>query len=401
MQQTAGSKPGFWDATFGWFLCWFLLQNVSQGVFPPLLPQIMTDLGLSFAGAGLLGSTYGLCRFLVDMPAGVLVERLGARVVLHSASALLLVGTALSGWVDSFPGMLLARALLGVGSGLSMVFAVLYLMRRGEPAHRNRRSNLYELSVIAGQAISSEAAGLLATRWNWRASFWMATAISLLAWLVAAWGVLPGLRTRLVDREAPASDPPRNAVAGSPSGLGVIYLLVFAQAFAWGGGISTLLPLYGGEKLGLSSGVIGQTMAIAFWVEVCLLFPVGWAADVWGKRRVVLPGFLAMLAGTLLTPFASGPWGYQAAFVFLVGGMSVWMVSPALLAEAMAGRFRGRTAGLYRLVTDLGFILAPALVGWLIGRSGFGGGVAAIGVVLAAAVLAIPRLLGRQRLSGR
>jgi MFS family permease len=127
-------------------------------------------------------------------------------------------------------------------------------------------------------------------------------------------------------------------------------------------------------------------MAIAFWVEVGLLFPVGWAADVWGKARVVLPGFLAMLVGTLAVPFTQGVWGYGAASVFLVGGMSVWMAAPALLAEQLAGGFRGKGAGLYRLVTDFGFIVAPVMVGWLIGASGFAMGSAVIAAVLVAAI---------------
>ena len=114
-----------------------------------------------------------------------------------------------------------------------------------------------------------------------------------------------------------------------------VYVLIFAQAFAWGGGISTLVPLYGGEALHLTPEAIGRSMAIAFWVEVCLLFPVGWAADVWGKTRVVLPGFLAMFVGTLAVPFTHGVWGYGIAFIFLVGGMSVWMAAPALLAEQL------------------------------------------------------------------
>jgi MFS family permease len=393
MSQNARCNTGLWDATFGWYLLLSFLWNIGLGVFPPLLPQIMTDLELTFAGAGMLGTCYGLSRFLMDLPAGLVAERLGVSLLLHAAFGLFLAGTALCGWATSYGGMLLGRALLGVGSGMATVFAILYLMRRGEPIHRNRRSNLSELSVIAGMAISSEAAGLIATRWGWRASFWMATGIFLLAWLVAARRVLPGVQSLLAGGEVPASKPPANRAAGAPGRLPVIYLLMFSQAFAWGGAIATLLPLYGGEALHMSPAIIGRTMAIAFWIEVGLLFPVGWAADVFGKGCVVLPGFLAMLAGTLLAPFTANAGSYQAVFVLLVGGMSVWMASPALLAEEMAGAFRGKAAALYRLVTDLGFILAPGLVGWLIGRSGYGAAAGAVGVVLAAAILATPRLL--------
>jgi MFS family permease len=128
-------------------------------------------------------------------------------------------------------------------------------------------------------------------------------------------------------------------------------------------------------------------MAIAFWIEVALLFPVGWVADVSGKLRVVVPGFLAMLTGALLAPFTSETLGYGVAFACLVSGMSVWMSVPALMAERMGSGFRGKAAGLYRLVTDFGFVVAPASVGWLVDRYGFPAGGVAIALVASAAIL--------------
>ncbi len=387
MGETREKPPRFvWDPTFAWFLLLFFLFNIGLGVFPPLLPQIMGDLQLSFASTGLLGTAFGLCRFLVDLPAGYLLERLGPRIVLHSAAGLLLLGTALSALADSFWAMFAARALLGAGSGMAMVFAIVYLMRRGAAIHRNRRANLYELSVIAGMAVSSQAGGIIAGSLGWRQSFVAATVVMAVAWAAGARGVLPGVRDLMRDGDVPSSSDSRDARAPSLGTILTIYMLIFAQAFAWGGGISTLVPLYGGDALGLAPEAIGRSMAIAFWVEVGLLFPVGWAADVWGKARVVLPGFLAMLAGILAVPLAQDIWGYGAASALLVGGMSVWMAAPALLAEQLAGGFRGKGAGLYRLVTDFGFIVAPAAVGWLIGTSGFAMGSAVIATILVAAI---------------
>jgi MFS family permease len=213
-----------------------------------------------------------------------------------------------------------------------------------------------------------------------------ATVVMGVAWVAGARGVLPGVRDLMRDEDTPPSSGSRDASAPSLGPIMTVYLWIFAQAFAWGGGISTLVPLYGGEALHLTPEVIGRSMAIAFWVEVCLLFPVGWAADVWGKTRVVLPGFLAMFVGTVAVPFTHGVWGYGMAFIFLVGGMSVWMAAPALLAEQMTGGFRGKGAGLYRLVTDLGFIVAPGTVGWLIGEFGFSTGSAVNALVLFAAI---------------
>ena len=143
----------------------------------------------------------------------------------------------------------------------------------------------------------------------------------------------------------------------------------------------------------LSPEVIGRTMAIAFAIEVCLLIPAGWASDVLGKIRVMIPGFLVMIAGTILVPLAGGVFAYTVACSLLVVGMTVWMIPPALLAERMPSGFRGKSAGLYRLITDLGFIIGPSLIGFLIERWGFRMGVAALAAVLAISIcLSVPLL---------
>ena len=384
-EGTAEPRP-LWDPTFRWFLFVYFLLNVGQGVFPPLLPQIMEDLGLSFATAGLLGTAYGLARSMVDMPAGLLLERLGAHSILHAAFALQIAGSSLCAVAPSFALMVLGRALIGIGSGLTMVVSILYLMRRAPSGHRGRRANTYEAATIGGMAVSAELAGLIGGRWGWRWSFVVAAVVLTLAWCVAVRAVLPGIRHLLGDRPVPdvPVPSPRPMAQGPPGALLAIFALIFTQSFAWGGGIATLFPLYGGLELGLQPEMLGRIMAIAFWVEVVLLPPVGWAMDKWGKVRAIVPGFLAILLGSLLGPLTRTTLTYGVAYTLLVAGMSIWMAAPALLAEHLGPRFRGKAAGTYRLVVDLGLILAPGLLGALIDLFGF----RTAGVVLACTIAA-------------
>ena len=384
---TPKSESPVWNVAFGWFLALFFLWNVGMGVFSPLLPKVMEGLHLSFAAAGLLGTAFALTRFLVDLPAGILAERLGVSWLLHGAAGFLLAGSALAALAGSFEAMTVARGLAGIGSGLANIISVLYLMRQGAAAHRNRRANLYELAVIAGMAVSADAAGAIATAWDWRTSFGLAAGMLGGVWFVGAFGVLPNVRGMLAETPTASASGDRSSATASRGAILAIFVASFAQAFAWGGGIATLLPLYGGSALAFSPAVIGRVMAIAFWIEVCLLYPVGWAADAWGKVRVMIPGFVAMLLGTILVPWATGPVSYGAAFVVVTAGMSVWMMVPALMAECLAGGFGGRAAGLYRLVTDFGFIVAPAAVGWLVDRFGFAAGAAVIAAVLVVSIL--------------
>jgi MFS family permease len=381
-----------WDGAFVGFTVVYGLLNFGQGVFPPLLPQIMDGLNLQFATIGLLGSAFGLARFVTDLPAGLLADRRGALPALHVGIACLLGGTLLSAWAPSLAIILIARALVGVGSGLTIVVSILFVMRRGPAASRTRRGNVYEIGVIGGTALSAWLGGHAASRLGWRGGFGLAALAIAIAWGLAALWLAPALRE--LGRPAPSRGGFTPARARLPWGAGLaIFLATFTLAAVWAGGIGTFLPLYGGRALGLSPDVLGRMLSIAFAIEAAMLVPVGWAADALGRVRVLVAGFLAMLAGSLLVPWSGSVPGFGAGATLLVLGLAAWMVPPVLLTERLPGGFRGPAAGLYRLVSDLAYIIAPGAVGWLIGRHGFrAAGLALAGLLVVATAVAIAAL---------
>jgi MFS family permease len=372
--------------------------NFSQGVYPPLLSELMSALGLSFAAAGLLGTAFGITRLVLDLPAGVLLERMGATSMMHAGFGLIFAGTVLTALASSLSTLLLARGLAGLGSGMTMVVALIHLMRVGSSGRRTRRGNMFEGALIAGNAASAYLAGAISVRAGWRWGFGLAAGAVGVGWLLATVRVLPVVRA--VIRAAPpipAEPRPGHVPAPSPITLLAIYLAAFSLAFGWAGAIATLAPLYGGQALGLTPAVIGRTLTIAYAIEVFVLVPVGWAADTLGRLRVLLPGFGLILAGIVLLPLTRGVPGYTVACILIIVGMTVWMIPPSLLAERLSGPFGGRVVGLYRFTADLAMVVAPAAVGWLIERGGFGVAAGAVAVVMAscacfaAVVLARPR----------
>jgi MFS family permease len=356
-------------------------------VYPPLLPELVSALGLTVAGAGLLGTAFSLPRSLLALPSGALVERLGATRTLHLGMALVLGGTLLTAAAPSLGAMALARALAGLGYGTTAVVGILYLMRSATPGQRARRGNMYEGALITANAVSGYLAGRIAVAGGWRWGFGAAAAGVAAGWAIAGWRLVPAVRAVLHGHPPVGAGP---AAAGPeprahPAALLAIHLVVGALSFAWAGAITTLVPLYGGQALGLSAADIGRTLAVAYGIEAVLLLPVGWAADTFGRLRVLLPGLGVVLAGVVLLPFtAAGP-GYTVAATLVIAGMTVWMIPAALLAEHLGGRFGGRAVGVYRFVADVGMVTAPAVVGWLSEQGGFGLGSGAIALVLAAA----------------
>jgi MFS family permease len=382
------------SAGFVWFLVAYFFFNFGQGVFPPLLPAVMRDLGIGFAGAGLFGTAFGVARFLVSLPGGMLIERRGAPAALHVAGACLLAGTLLSAAAPSVPVMVLARALVGVGSGASVLVAILYLMRGGTADRRVYRGNVYEIAVTGATAAAGYLGGAAASRVGWRTAFAVASLAVAIGWAVAARRVLAGA-DRIVGRSGPARKPVAGGGLRLTWPLVAVYTAVLAMAVAWSGGVSTFLPLYGGAGLGLSSEAIGRAMGLAFAVEVLLLVPAGWAAARFGRVPVFAAAVVPMLAGVLIVPQAGSFAAYTAGCTLMVLGITGWMVPPALLAEHT--EFGGRAAGIYRFVSDFAYILAPLAVGWLIELGGFSAAGTVLAVVFATALLAVVGAFGLAR----
>ncbi len=388
------------SASLRWFLLVSFLANFGQGVYPPLLPEVVGALGLSLAGAGFLGTVFSLPRAILALPAARLVDRLGPTRVMHAGMALVFVGTLIAAVASSLATMAVSRALVGLGYGTTALVGIVYLMQAGPAAQRTRRGNMYEGALISANAVSGYLAGTVSVHAGWRWGFGAAGIAVALAWLTATWRVFPAIRAVLHERPEAAegggaSGPP--APRPSPLSLLAIYFVVFGLAFAWAGAIVTLAPLYGGQALGLDAAAIGRALAVAYLVEAVLLIPVGWAADTFGRLRVLLPGIAVLVAGVTLLPLSGGLAGYTVACTLIIVGMTVWMIPASLLAEHLHGRFGSRTVAIYRFVTDLGTVAAPIFVGWLTGRSGFGVGAAAIVLLLVACGTAAGVVLGPGR----
>jgi len=392
------------QATLAWFLVASFLLNFGQGVYPPLLPELVGALGLSLAAAGFLGTAFSLPRSLLALPAGMVVERLGPIRMMHAGMALVLGGTLMTAVAASLGTMALARALVGLGYGTTAMIGIVYLMQAGPAHQRTRRGNMYEGALITANAVSGYLAGAVTAHAGWRWGFGAAAVAVATGWAAAAWRVFPAIRlafeevsrstatTAEGDRGTPEPSSPESRLA-----ILSIYLVVFGLSFVWAGAITTLGPLYGGQALGLSASSIGRALAIGYVVEAFVLIPVGWAADTVGRLRVLLPGLAVLLAGVVLLPLSGGFATYTLACGLVIVGMTVWMIPASLLAEHLHGRFGGRAVGTYRFVTDLGMVAAPITVGWLIGSRGFGAGAALIALVLVVSGVVVGVVLGRRR----
>ncbi|WP_194419895.1 CynX/NimT family MFS transporter [Microbacterium abyssi] len=152
----------------------------------PVLPEIIDDLGISSASAGLL-TTAPVIMFAVMTPlAALVIRRAGAEIALLLSLAGVMVGTlvrALPGFGSMLAGMVIIGAAITIGN----VVIPVIIRRDLPPARTAVATAVYTATLNAGSLLTALATVPLAeaTGWSLALLLWGAfTVIGLALWIV-------------------------------------------------------------------------------------------------------------------------------------------------------------------------------------------------------------------------
>ena len=349
---------------------------LGQGVIAPVLPLYAKDFGVSAAMIGASISVFGFARMLLNLPAGMLSDRFGRRLLLVAGPAITAVGSILSAFAGDIWQLLAFRFVAGAGSAMFMTGAITLVTDISTPENRGRMLGLYQGSLLLGVSIGPAIGGLTAELINLRAPF---VVVGALAAGCAVWALRAMPETHPAPQPEPASG---TAPAGGATmlalrplftnvGFTLVSLVTFAIFFTRTGARQTILPLLGDERLGITAGGLGAVFAMMALINLVAIGPAGAAADRFGRKRVIVPfafvtaGALVMFALTHdLTLFL------VAAVVQAIGTGLMGPAPAAYAADVIAPEARGVGMGLYRTYSDVGFVVGPPLLGFIADASG-------------------------------
>jgi MFS family permease len=103
------------------FAAGYYLAYLFRTINAAISPTLASDFGLDAAQIGLLASIYFLVFGLTQIPIGVLLDRLGPRRVQSVLLVIAAGGATLFGNASSFPELLVARAMIGLGVAGSLM----------------------------------------------------------------------------------------------------------------------------------------------------------------------------------------------------------------------------------------------------------------------------------------
>lgn len=124
MEVSQKSLPSKWRLILSVFLPFaagYYLAYLFRTINAAISPALASDFGLDAAETGLLASIYFLVFGLTQIPIGVLLDRLGPRRVQGVLLVIAAGGATLFGTASSFPELLVARAMIGLGVAGSLM----------------------------------------------------------------------------------------------------------------------------------------------------------------------------------------------------------------------------------------------------------------------------------------
>jgi MFS family permease len=150
----------------------------------PLLPDYVSDLGLSKAQAGVLSASYAAGTLLASLPAGLLAARVGPRRTVIGGLLLLGCASVVFGFAEHFLLLDAARLTQGAAGALIWSGALTWLVTESPAEHRGSVIGTALGTAVAG-ALLGPALGAVAaavgTEWVFSAVLGVAIALALFA----------------------------------------------------------------------------------------------------------------------------------------------------------------------------------------------------------------------------
>lgn len=167
-------------------------------VLPPLFSFIRADYGVSYTEIGLVLTVFNAVSAVLQTPAGFLVDRINARLVLVAGLICGAVGLAIASAIDSYWVLVAMFALMGLGNTVYHPADYALLSRHVAAERVGSAYSIHTFAGLAGGAVAPATMLLMHSQFGWRGAFLGA---AILGFAVAA--------VLLVQRDEPAIAPAR------------------------------------------------------------------------------------------------------------------------------------------------------------------------------------------------
>jgi MFS family permease len=332
---------------------------------PPLFAFVRAEYGVSYTELGLALTVFNTVSALLQTPAGFLIDRFNARLILAAGLVIGSAGLAIAAAVHSYWVLVAMFGLMGVGNTVYHPADYALLSRHVSP---DRMSQAYSVHTFAGLLGSAAApAGMLFAHalFGWRGAFLSAAIMGLVAAAVLLFQRDTPERGGGKPRDTAAADSGWRLLLSAPILINFLFftLIAFGNYGLMNFAVVALGALHGTPVATANAALSGNLLMAAIGVLIGGLI----AARFSRHGITVSVGLLsAGLCTFLISAFDPGT--VLLILLMSVTGMFFGMVMPSrdMIVRAVTppGAF-GKVFGFVTNGFNIGGILSPLLFGAL------------------------------------
>jgi ACS family D-galactonate transporter-like MFS transporter len=376
-------------------LCINYIDRTNLSLAAPLLKD---ELRLSATQLGTLLSAFFWAYTCLQIPCGWLVDHLEVKWVLAAGFFLWSAATAATSALHGFAALLVVRVILGIGESVAVPSCTKIIALRFAEKDRGLANSVVLMGLSLGPCAGILIGGTAIARFGWR-PFFLALGLLGLLWLLPWVALMPKSRKAFATPAGPAVGLRRILLCRSAWGTFIgqfcynycLYLMV------------TWLPFYLVRGRSFSLAKMTRIGALVFLVSAISATLWGKCADRWisagqsptkVRKTVLILGQIGLGIFLIISPFvpdAFCPWTLALVGMCLGGGSSsCWAITQRLAGPQLSGRW----IGAQNFFGNFAGLVAPALTGFLLDRTGrfhwpffIAGAVACVGALAVAFVV--------------
>ena len=348
-------------------------SHFSHLLLPLMFPVFINTFGLSYSELGFLMTVFFVVSGIGQASAGFVVDRLGARPVLFAALLLLAAGCMAVSLADSYVGLMLGAALLGLGNCSFHPVDFTILNQKVSAPRLGYAFSAHGLTGNLGWALAPVFMVGLSTAFDWRVAYICAALLFVAIFALLMWQ-RELLHAEVVSHKQSASDGNTLAFLKIP----VVWwcfsffllstmTLAVVQSFA----VSILQALH---HVTFEAATV--TLTAYMLCAAAGMFVGGFVAARWPRHSDRVVATCMAIGAVLMALCGSGLFGADLTMVILAAtGLAIGVGGPSrdmMIKKATPKGATGRVYGMVYSGLDTGFAISPLIFGVFMDHGWYG-----------------------------
>ena len=322
-----------------------LINDMMQSLILAIYPILKGEFQLSFAQIGLISLTYQLTASLLQPVVGLYTDRRHSPYSLPLGMTSTLLGLLLLSVAPNFATVLVAAALVGLGSAIFHPESS-RVARMASGGQHGLAQSVFQVGGNTGSAIGPLVAAAVIVPFGQRSVAWFGLAALLgivLLLQVGRWYAHHHAAAAVRAAQRPVVNPlPRKTVVLA---IAVLLVLIFSKYF-YVAGLSSFYTFYLMEKFGLSVQSAQVHLFVFLFASALGTLVGGPVGDRMGRKPVIWVSILGVAPFALLLPHANLFWTTTLTIVIGLILSSAFSAIVVYAQELMPGKI-GMVSGLF------------------------------------------------------